>query len=406
MSFQRPPKTADELGLMRGFPPSPDGRVTHATQLLGPYNRWSFQNIQKLNPTADVWRGNGPVAHFDEEPGDIGGIPYQMRDGTTYTFGEMPELSYTDGIIVLHRGKILYECYLNGMQAQTRHAWASGSKSMTGTLAAMLADEGLFDLDAPVTRYLPELSHSGWASATVQQVMDMTTAITFAEGEPDPLLGQPGMAHPSMVENWMYSVTMGWRPRPQNYAGPETSYDVLATMKSKGRHGERFTYLTPNSDILAWIMKRLLDKPLADIMQERIWSKLGVERDACWVVGPTTEETSGSGLLTTLRDMARFGQMMLQKGWFNGQQIVPTSVVEDIERSAQGSSPYSHHWWMLNKEHGSYCALGFGGQMLYMNPHAQLVVAKLSSYPTPVDGGEEFFHAFAALSALAKALVQ
>ncbi|BCL84681.1 serine hydrolase [Ktedonobacteria bacterium brp13] len=406
MSFQRPPKTADELGLMHGFPPSPDARVTHATQLLGPYNRWSFQNIQKLNPTADVWRGNGPVAHFDEEPGDIDAVPYQRRDGTTYTFGEMPELSYTDGIAVLHQGKMIYERYLNGMQAHTRHAWASGSKSMTGMLAAMLANEGLFDLEAPVTTYLPELKQSGWASATVHQVMDMTTAITFAEGEPDPLLGQPGMVHPSMVENWMYSVTMGWRARPQGYAGPETSYDLLATMKREGRHGNRFTYLTPNTDILAWIMKRLLDKSLADIMHERIWSKLGVERDACWVVGPTTEETSGSGLLTTLRDMARFGQMMLQQGWFNGQQIVPTAVVEDIERSAKGSSPYSHQWWMVNKKHGVYCALGFGGQMLYIDPHAQLVVAKFSSYPTPVDGGEEFFHAFAALPALAKALVK
>jgi CubicO group peptidase (beta-lactamase class C family) len=61
---------------------------------------------------------------------------------------------------------------------------------------------------------------------------------------------------------------------------------------------------------------------------------------------------------------------------------------------------------MVNKEHGAYCALGFGGQMLYIDPRAQLVVAKFSSYPTPVNGGEEFFHAFAALSALAKALVR
>src|SRR5215471_7188639 len=191
MSLQQPPKTADELGLMHGFPPPSDARVTHATQLLGPYNRWSFQNTQKLNPTADVWRGNGPVAHLDEEPGDIDGVPYQRRDGTTYTFGEMPELSYTDGITVAHQGKMIYERYLNGMQAHTRHAWASGSKSMTGTLAAMLANEGLFNLEDPVTAYLPELDTSGWAGATVRQVMDMTTSITFAEGEPDPLLGYP-----------------------------------------------------------------------------------------------------------------------------------------------------------------------------------------------------------------------
>jgi CubicO group peptidase (beta-lactamase class C family) len=138
-------------------------------------------------------------------------------------------------------------------------------------------------------------------------------------------------------------------------------------------------------------------------MHERIWSKLGVERDACWVVGLTTEETSGSGLLTTLRDMARFGQMMLQKGWFNGQQIVPRAVVEEIE-GAKGL--YRHQWWLSNNDHRAYFALGYGGQILYIDPFAQLVVAKFSSYPTPVEGGREFFHAFAALPALANELVK
>jgi hypothetical protein len=179
-------------------------------------------------------------------------------------------------------------------------------------------------------------------------------------------------------------------------------------MKKDGRHGDRFAYLTPNTDVIAWLIKRLLNKPLADIMHEQIWSKLGVERDACWVVGPATVETAGSGLLTTLRDMARFGQMMLQKGCFNGQQIVPQVVIEDIERGTIGSSLSSYHyqWWMSNNEHGAYFALGYGGQILYIDPVAQLVVAKFSSYPTPVAGGEEFFHAFAAFPILASELAK
>jgi CubicO group peptidase (beta-lactamase class C family) len=61
-------------------------------------------------------------------------------------------------------------------------------------------------------------------------------------------------------------------------------------------------------------------------MQERIWSKLGVERDAFWLVGPAAVETAGSGLITTLRDMARFGQMLLQKGQFNGKWSFNTKV--------------------------------------------------------------------------------
>jgi CubicO group peptidase (beta-lactamase class C family) len=121
----------------------------------------------------------------------------------------MLELSYTDGIIVLHRRKLIYERYLNGMQAHTHHAWASGSKSMTGTLAAMLAYEGLFDPDTLITVYLPELKGSGFAGATIHQAMDMTTGVKFNEDEPDPLNESR-----AMVENWKYSVTMGWRAKP------------------------------------------------------------------------------------------------------------------------------------------------------------------------------------------------
>ncbi len=396
MSQEQQPQTANERGLMHGFPPPVEARVTHENQLYGPYNRWSFQNIQKLNPTADVWRGNGPIVHFDEEPRDLDFISYQRRDGTRYNFGEMLKLSYTDGIIVLHRGKLIYERYLNGMQPQVRHAWASGSKSMTGMLVAILVCENLLDPEALITTYLPELKGSGFAGATVQHALNMTTGVAFDEDEPDPLDESR-----SMVENWKYSVTMGWRARPESYTGPQTSYDLLATMRQEVPHGSRFLYQTPNTDVLAWMIKRLLDKPLADIMHDRLWSKLGVERDACWVVGPTTEETAGSGLLTTLRDMARFGQMMLQKGWWNGQQIVPGAAIEKIE-GARG--PYYHHWWLSNDEPGTYFALGYGGQMLYINPLAEIVVAKFSSYPTPVEGGREFFHAFAALPALAKEL--
>jgi CubicO group peptidase (beta-lactamase class C family) len=409
MADQQTPQTASELGLMSTFPPLPEQRVTHADQLYGPYNRWSFQNELQLNRSADVWRGNGPVARLDYTTFDIDQVTYQNRAGTVFTFGDMVESSYTDGIIVLHKGKILYESYLNGMQAHTLHAWASSSKSMTGTLAALLAHEGLVDPDAVVAAYLPDLGNSGFADATIRQVMDMTTAVWFCDDNVDPV-----------SENLAYATALGWRERPEGDAGPASVYEFLPTMKKVGEHGRRFAYLTPNTDVLAWIMKRVLNQSLAEIMHERIWSKLGVERDAFWIVDSASAETAGSGLLTTLRDMARFGQMLLQKGYFNGQQILPAAVVEDLEKGgdqeafARGlaASPmnqgysYHHQWWMTHNEHGAYQALGYGGQMLYIDPAAQLVIAKFSSYPTPTPAGNEFYGMMAAFPALGKVLAR
>ena len=396
-------QTAQELGLMAGFPPEPDKLVIHQNQLLGPYNRWSFQHELQLNRTADVWRGDGPVAEFKYADFDIARVTYQNRLGEQFTFLEMIDLTYTDAIVVLHQGRIIFEKYLNDMQPHSLHAWASGSKSMTGTLAALLAQEGLFDLDEQVAVYLPELQNSGFGDATIRQVMDMTTAVWFVDDNIDPI-----------SENLTYSMALGWKEKPADYSGPKSVYEFLPTMKKVGEHGVRFMYLTPNTDVLAWLMKRLLNQSLAEIMHAHIWSKLGVERDAFWIVDPATAETAGSGLLTTLRDKVRFGQMLLQKGRFNGQQIIPVEVVEDLEKGgdqeafARGpvanpsNQGYSYHnqWWMTHNAHGAYQTLGYGGQMLYIDSVAEMVIAKFSSYPTPTPAGNEFYGMMAAFPAL------
>jgi CubicO group peptidase (beta-lactamase class C family) len=112
--------------------------------------------------------------------------------------------------------------------------------------------------------------------------------------------------------------------------------------------------------------------------------------------------------------------MLLQQGQFNGEQIIPAAVVEDIEKGGdqdtfargpaaslmnQGYS-YHHQWWMTHNEHGAYQGLGYGGQMLYIDPAAQLVIAKFSSYPTPTAAGNEFYSMMAAFPAMGKVLAK
>lgn len=403
MQTSQKPKTAVELGLMQGFPPQADKLVTHANQLLGPFNRWSFQNELTLNRTIDVWKGNGPNSLFKEQLLDLDQVTYQNRAGEVFSFDDMVEMSCTDGILVLQHGRIIYERYLNGMQPHSLHAWASGSKSVTGVLAAQLAYEGVFNPDDIVSKYLPELKTSGFGDATIRQVMDMTTAVRFAEEDVDPV-----------TESYANGIAMGWREMPVGYEGPTNCYEHLATMKKNGTHGEKFTYITANTDVLAWLMKRLLNCSLAQIMSEHLWSKIGAERDAFWIVGPAAVETAGSGLLTTLRDMARFGQMMVQGGQYNDEQIIHPDVIRDIEKGGdrdafsrgpaagptnQGWS-YRNQWWITHTEHRTYLAMGYGGQMLFIDPVLELVIAKFSSYPTPTPAGNEFYSMFGAFPAL------
>jgi CubicO group peptidase (beta-lactamase class C family) len=399
--------TASDLGLMTGQPIPAERFVTHANQLLAPFNRWSFQNELKLNHTADVWRGSEPASGFSSTALDISRVTYQNRAGTTFSFEDMVEMSYTDAIIVLHQGKIVYERYLNGMQPHSLHAWASGSKSVTGTLAALLEQEGLFDPEKTVGSYLPELVNSGFGDASIRQVMDMTTAVNFPENDPDPV-----------SESRQYAIAAGWREAPLDYSGPNATWDFLPLMRKEGEHGQRFCYATPNTDVLAWLITRLSGKSLSELMSEKIWTQLGSDRDAFWIVDPAGRETAGSGLVTTARDMARFGQLLLQKGWFNDRQILPMAVVADIEgggdRSAFARGPaaspanqgYSYHcqWWNTHNAHAAYQGMGYGGQILYIDPVAQMVIAKFSSYPTPTPAGNEFYSAMAAFPALGRAL--
>ncbi|MBM7844566.1 serine hydrolase domain-containing protein [Herpetosiphon giganteus] len=399
------PQTAVELGLMQGFPPA--SNVEHAQQLLKPYNRWSFQNIQLLNPVADVWHGNGPSSEFIYNLQDLDSIRYKNYLGQEFDFNHMVEQSYTDGIMVLHRGKVIYERYLNGMQPQTLHAWASGSKSVTGTLAALLVAQQLLDPQAIVASYLPELANSGFGAATLAHVLGMSTAVGFSE--------QTGNL---VTENFKYGVALGWNARPAEYDGPTNVYQFLPTMLKTGEHGQRFSYQTPNTDVLAWIIKRVLNCSLAEAVSQHLWRKLGAERDALWVVDSACAETAGSGFCSTLRDMARFGQMLLQRGSFNGQKILPSTAVAAIEAGGDQAAfansaiahpsnanySYNYQWWNTHNQHGAYIANGYGGQMLYIAPKAELVFAKMSSYPTPTPDGSEFYAAMGAMPSLIAAL--
>jgi CubicO group peptidase (beta-lactamase class C family) len=374
------------LGWMVGSPPPPDRivRFDDGSFWKFPAMRWTVSNFRQLMPTVNVSRGLGPVAP----------LPVALRDdldGVTFvpTGGDRPmtwraslDANYTDGIVVLHRGRIVYERYFGVLGPEGQHGAMSVTKTFVGTLAAMLVAEGTLDPDQRVDHYVPELSASAFGSATVRQVMDMTTGIKFSEDYADP-----------KAEVWAHGAAGNPLPKPKGYTGPRTYYEFLQTVKPQGRHGEGFTYRTANTDALGWILARVTGRSVAQLLSERIWSQLGAEQDAYMSVDSIGTPFAGGGLSTGLRDLARFGEMIRSDGVFNGRQIVPARAVADIRGGGSTAAfakagyaqlagwSYRDMWWVTHNEHGAFAARGVHGQTVYIDPKAEMVIARYASHP-------------------------
>ncbi len=379
-----------KLGWMVGSPPPPDKVIRWAdgSFYTFPKFRWTFSHGRELGATSNVSRGvEAPSVLPREERKDIDAITFVPLGKTEpMTWAQSLSANYTDGIVVLHKGRIVYERYFGALGPHGQHAGHSVTKSFFGTIGAMLVAEGKLDPNAKVEQYIPELKDSGFGSATVRQVLDMTTSIKYSENYADP-----------KAEVWDHVRAGNVLPRPPGYQGPKTFYEFLKTVGPEGEHGQAFAYKTVNSDVLGWLIRRVTNKSVGENLSERIWSKLGMEQDAYISIDTEGTEFAGGGLYTGLRDLARFGEMMRNDGKFNGQQVVPKAVVDDVRKGGDkqhfakagyatlpGGS-YRNMWWVLNNADGAYSARGIHGQALYIDPKAEMVIARYASFPMPAN---------------------
>ena len=233
-----PNSTAAELGIMAGFPPPLDKRATLANWDLPPFNRWSFQNVRSILPTRVVSRGSKPSSVLLQVPQALGGVTFTDADGRRLPAAEMLATTYTDGFILLHRGRVVLERYLNGMSEATLHLSQSVAKSFVGTLVGIMAMRGVLALDRPVYRYVPELARCGYAGATLAQVLDMRSGVRFVEDYLDPA-----------SEVGLLDRAAGWKPPlPGEVLGG--IYDLILTLRQERPHGGPFAY--PPSRPMCW----------------------------------------------------------------------------------------------------------------------------------------------------------
>jgi len=309
-----------------GSPPPADKtiRAADGSYFEFPKTRWSFSNYRQLFPTRLVARGSALSVLPRAERADIDAVKFVPIGGTQeMTWAQSLDANYTDGILIVHKGRIVYERYFGVLKPAGTHIAFSVTKSFVATIAASLIAEGVIDERAVVAKYLPELQSSGFGDATIRQLLDMTTGVKYSEHYEDP--NSP---------IWEFSRANGFLPRPKGYHGPENSYDYLKTVGKDSPHGEKFEYKTVNTDVLGWVMARVTGKPVSELVRERFWSRLGMEQDGYFTVDSIGTEFSGGGLNLALRDMARFGEMIRMGGRWNGQQAVPAAAIEEIRKGA------------------------------------------------------------------------
>jgi hypothetical protein len=359
--------------------------VTLANWQEPPFNRWAFQHVRELIPTARISRGDGPARPLPRAERDVLAFRFGYGD-RELTVAELLEETYTDGFMVLHQGQVVAEHYLNGLAPDVPHLLMSVSKSVTSTVAGILAGRGELDVSAPVEDIVPELDGTSFAGATVQHLLDMRTGTRFDESYDN-----------VEADVRTYERVYLWRPDNGDPRPPD-ALSYFGTLSNDGPHGGPFRYRSILTDVLAWVIERAAGDRLHRLIARELWQPMGAEFDAEITVDARGNPMADGGVCATLRDLARFGQLFADRGRAGDRAIVPEAWIDDTVRGAPdgaeafadgddtpGYPPGAHYrncWWVRDPSVPFYHGSGINGQNIFVHAPAQTVVAKLSTWPT------------------------
>ena len=309
--------------------------------------------------------------------------------------------TYSDTLVVVKDGKVVYEKYLNGMEAKRPHQMMSVTKSFAGLFGLMAIDAGQAKETDLVSKHLPELKVStAFGDATFRQVLDMTNSMDFSEDYADP---ESGIVH--------YGGVLGLMPQVAGKKYASSIYQYLPTLqldKKHPKHGELFHYQTPKTDVVNWLTNRATNKSFENNMHDVLWSKLGTDGEAYVLLDKNGTLFAGGGLNATPYDLVRFGAMMTNDGKFNGQQVVSSKTIKALSDGgnkkafADGPSstgkmaeePWSYRaqWWVRHaKGKEAFTALGIHGQWIYCDIDRGIAIIKQSSQPV---SASDYFDAY------------
>lgn len=322
-------------------------------------------NATTLQPSSTPYSFPEAYAPFDDE------LAIAV-DGHTESIQAFLRASRTTSLLVLHKGKIVYEYYgETGTKAQP-HISFSVAKSFVSALVGIAYEQGLIaDLEQPVTDYVPELIGTGYDSVPIKDILQMSSGVHFNEDYAD---------FNSDINRFSRAIAFG------------TSLDDFsASLKSTRTPGEYHKYVSIDTQVLGMLLVRATNTSLTEYAQTHLWEPLGMQDTAYWLSDDQGMELALGGLNITARDYAKFGWMYANQGRFNGVQVVPEqwvidSVTADAPHLLPGDNPnsnssygYGYQWWLPVGGDDEFMAQGIYHQYIYIDPDAATVIVKTSA---------------------------
>lgn len=357
------------------------------------YFAFALTRMEEIFPSAGIPRGIGSVCEYISQDNDFRSLTIDAKKWTAAddegwtTVGDVLANTFTDAWLVTRGGVAIAEEYAWPMKPARRHMLFSVSKSIVSIVVGALADAGLLRVDDLVTTHVPALGKSGYAGATIRDLLDMRSGVKFSEEY---------LEDGSEIRRLFEAVDFA----PRTPTSAHGIKDFLTGLTSEREHGSSFVYRSCETDVLAWVCENVVGRPFAVVASEFVWSRIGAAHAAQVCQDRWGGSIADGAISTTLRDLGRFGEMVARGGVnADGTRVVSEAWVDDIfaggpdsaqvfAESASGQSypggMYRSQFWVPSASRDVVIGIGIHGQMLYIDRATQTVGVKLSSDPEPV----------------------
>ncbi len=271
--------------------------------------------------------------------------------------------SGTTAFLVIRDDTLLYEKYFNGYDRESTQTSFSVAKSFVSALVGIAIEEGhIGSVDDPITKYVPEFKGPRMDKITIRHLLTMSSGLEYS--------GEGGGGGP-------------FGDDAKTYYDPNLR-ELALTVEPEVEPGTRWEYNNYHPLLLGMVLERATDRPVATYLSQKIWQPLGMEANGSWSLDGEESgfEKMESGINARAIDFAKFGRLYLNRGEWDGNQVVPASWVEESTRLDTTTDPadfYQYFWWVVvaRAERGRFMARGNLGQFIYVAPDKDLVIVRM-----------------------------